>query len=108
MTDTEKKPPILRFLTARFIEDENELDNDERHWSEVPSATFGHQRLSDELAAKRAALKSLTIMCQYEWSGQYAVRDTARHVVEALAEVYSEHPDYPPLHLAWGTWGQKS
>lgn len=89
-----KMSPIAAFLYARIAEDENALTFDERHWSEVPSSTFSNARLSDELEAKKALVKGLSLVADLAWTGSYAVRDIGRELLERMAFVYEDHPDY--------------
>lgn len=89
-------PPIAKFLYARIAEDENALQHDDRHWSEVPAQMFSHDRLDDEIRAKKELVRGLLVVADFAWSQSYGVRDHGRAMLEALADVYASHPDYRP------------
>uniref|UniRef100_UPI003F493226 DUF6221 family protein n=1 Tax=Arthrobacter silvisoli TaxID=2291022 RepID=UPI003F493226 len=85
---------ITEFLEARIAEDEAAARKDRRHWSEVPSPAFSADRVLRDVASKRELIKRLTYVADYAWAGSYAVRDMGSEMIQALAAVYADHPDY--------------
>lgn len=94
MTHAPTTNDLVRFLLARFDEDDDELKRASRAGA-VPETLYGVDRLRSEALARRRILGAMQqLVVLRDQPCEKPVRDVAAQVLRSLAAPYSQHTSF--------------